>query len=242
MTKSSDEWIISAKLFASQGNWADAKKALRRVLIIDPDHRLAKSRLNEIQANELQDLLSVSAENPSKIDQVESEPTAMPTDTNVDNLLEEILAGDGHDALKNRTEQTMVESVLREKLFEKVRDFSERDWFDLGVAALEMDLMSVAQECFERSANDPRYLVHSKLLEAQIYFKQKRYFDATQIWMGLVNSRDDTLVLRLEAAYWLARVCEAQERIDEAKSWYQQVLDSDPTYRDTQIRFKDLKT
>lgn len=122
-----EDLLASGQILLQEGFIEDAKRVLRRVLILDSSHALARKLLQEIQEQEIKQLLHPSSElTPSS-----REATEKIEEELLSSLESELSEGGGLEFSLFQDEALRVSFC--EQLEDEIQNHSVRDWLDLGV-------------------------------------------------------------------------------------------------------------
>jgi tetratricopeptide (TPR) repeat protein len=99
-----------------------------------------------------------------------------------------------------------------------------------------------AISCFQEARIDPRNRTACNLFTARCFFETKQYQPATDVLVALARDyegRGDEVSKEIQ--YWLARACEADGGITQAKEAYNQLIQWDYNYRDVRQRLEQIR-
>lgn len=235
--------------FLAQGNRFDAKRALWKILRIDPNNHKILQKLREIDREELKELLCrpEPATDPKKESLVEGVETA----STWKNLDHEFQLGLEEPSTRQFFENENQKLSFEKSLNKKLKDLRFSDRLDLGVGFLEMEFFDFALICFDsvlegfsttEPTESPSLWVWSALSLASWSLLCLR---RPQDVIGRIKSFDRHLVHLEESQqvhfyYLLGRAAEQLQEPKEALTWYRRVVEGCPSYRDTDSRLYSL--
>lgn len=249
---SREEWdasdqLQSAKILMSEGMWEDAKKILRKVLILDPKRVAARQFLDEIQEKELKQLFGNSSQRKFQAgsELKENEFSRISTEEVIRALDQDLRLGIDHP------EFTEIEA---KRLEVGLQDVGVRDRIDLGIAFTEMGLYEVANRQFkaalqqlvresiskeESDSESPsqQIVMVTALLAHGLILSGKEY-EAVQLIQELIQQNINKPDHQLEFFYLLGRAYEAMNQMKLAHHWYQQTARIHSHYRDVANRLE----
>ncbi len=240
----SQDAFESARILLSEGFLEDAKQLLRKILIADSTHFLAREKLSEIHELELRQILEGRERVvPRMQTSAEVAPLFDPGQFDSDLIARELELDLGLETV-SRLEllaRAEAEAQYGVEILRRLRGADARAWIDVGIAYLEMGLCGIAERVFHQAGlEDPQLLPEASLLRAQASFSSGRFSDAEMILDELLarSTDSDRIVLRAECGYWMGRVLERKGQHEEAKRWYREVHQIDATHRDVQDRLR----
>lgn len=223
----------SARILIGEGFTDEAKRILRRVLLVDPGNIVARTRLEEIHEIELAQILSGSPDSrQGKIRGGKRDLIPLDVDAEevVRSLDREMGLGIEND------EPGLNEFAL--SLDVDLEGSSARDRIDLGIGFLEMGLYRLAGMQFA-SAAASRESGHDRetaALAAYALILDRRPFDAVMMLEPLITDMELSPSDKIDLLYLMARACQDLGKATEAVAWYGEVLEIDPRYRDAADR------
>jgi tetratricopeptide (TPR) repeat protein len=119
-------------------------------------------------------------------------------------------------------------------------DFSTH--YDLGVAYKEMGLIDDAVEEFQKALRSRVHRPAAYEALGQCFIEQERYDVAATVLVRALHEPGLDDQHRIGLLYLLAYSAEAQDRIDEARGYYQRVHAINPNFRDVAARLGALGT
>ena len=117
-------------------------------------------------------------------------------------------------------------------------DFSTH--YDLGVAYKEMGLLDDAVEEFQKALRSRAHRPAAYEALGQCFIEQARYDVAATVLLRALHEPGLDDQHRIGVLYLLAYAAEAQERLDEARGYYQRVHAINPNFRDVAARLNAL--
>lgn len=123
---------------------------------------------------------------------------------------------------------------------------SARDWIDLGIAFLEMDLYEISVRLFmgacrkvnPSSPEAGEVTLSATCLLALALVKSDRPFEALSRIQPLLQDVEIKSENKVELFYLMARTYESLKKFDFAHQCYRRIMDIDPKYRDTLQRLR----
>ena len=119
-------------------------------------------------------------------------------------------------------------------------DFSTH--YDLGVAYKEMGLLDDAVEEFQKALRSRVHRPAAYEALGQCFIEQERYDVAATVLVRALHEPGLDDQHRIGLLYLLAYSAEAQDRVDEARGYYQRVHAINPNFRDVAARLGALGT
>ncbi len=242
----------NAKILFNEGLLDDAKKLLRKILILDPQNISAKKQLAEIQDRELSEMLregekgSTSGGRDPLESDLDSEEILKKLDFDLglgvftENQPEALV--NQLSLFQNIEEMDAFYSTLERDLI----DSSARDWIDLGIAFLEIDLYYIAIKLFTGACKSLKVdsedfaemaVSATSLLALTLYLGGRPYEAISKIQSMLIDI-DIPREHKTELFYLLGRIYDSLKKPDLAKKLYLATKEIDPNYRDLQERLK----
>ncbi len=230
-----DDDLQSAHILLSEGLTEEAKKVLRRIVMAQPDHVLAQEKLAEIAELELSHLLSAEGRRsrsqgpaPEALD-VEAILVALDRDFN--------LGGVAALSLFQDAKEQKGWAKFSIDLGQRHSELTAQDRIDWGVAFLEMGLLELSIEQFKAAGRES---LPAQALLAYSLILAERAFDAAMVLEPIVGDSDVSGEEKIHFFYLMARAQEALGEPGLAQGWYEQVLETDRSYRDCAERIKKL--
>jgi tetratricopeptide (TPR) repeat protein len=140
-------------------------------------------------------------------------------------------------------EQADFDALLRHFKEGVARSLGEDDHeshYDLGVAFKEMGLLDDAVEEFQKALRSRSHRLPAYEALGQCFVEQERYQVATTVLSRALHEQGLDDEQRVGILYLLAYSCEALQRWDEARSYYQRVYATDIHFRDAAVRLAAL--
>lgn len=230
--------IEQGKLIEAQGVLVDALEIggqrksvigmLRQVLegrdLMDSLFYLQRFESGELSRQELILLLS----DPGHIPRVEaSEEGEATLGTMINDLVQEL----GIDIREDRDE---VYPLLKEFRLrsEPILGDDARSRMDMAVAYFEMGFVDTAlEELAVVSQTHPLYL-ETKLLGAEILFREERFLQALEVYKSCLRNRESTEAMIQESLYKLSKIYFELGDIKKAWELVERLVERDPDYRD----------
>lgn len=240
-----EDRLESARILLNEGITEEAKKVLRQVLVQDPHHVAARQKLQEIHDLELKQIFG-DAEPTLYKKKSSPHPAFVDSDRimrqlDLDLRLGVFTEGDADRVLSEELSLFKDKNAIKEfadKMDRDFRDLSPKDRMDLGIAFLEMNLYDLAVTNFRASARSADFVVAATSLLAYALICSGQPFEATLTIEPLLTDSDLATKERVELMYLMGRAHEGLRKLGEAIWWYQQVLELEPKYRDSEDRLK----
>jgi tetratricopeptide (TPR) repeat protein len=140
-------------------------------------------------------------------------------------------------------EQADFDALLRHFKEGVARSLGEDDHeshYDLGVAYKEMGLLDDAIEEFQKALRSRSHRLPAYEALGQCFVEQERYQVAATVLSRALHEPGLDDEQRVGVLYLLAYSCEALQRWDEARSYYQRVYATDIHFRDAAARLAAL--
>lgn len=231
-----DELIVNAKILFSEALLEEAKKQLRKALILKPGFVDAEKLLKEIQDLEVKQILQ--SDGKRKRSRLKNKPDAS-LDEEIDHdrvisTLEEKVGKDDEEIRFFGSKDSLHEFI--EGITRETKNATAREKMDLGVAFLEMKLYQAAIRLFDMAAKDDELADSAFTLKAQAMIESSAFFDALMVLDPLVGDPFREAAEKLEWIYLSARAHEGLKKRKKAAEWYRAVTQIDPQYRDAYER------
>lgn len=252
-----EDQLQSARILLGEGLTDEAKKILRRILITDPHHVLARQTLNGIHELELKQIFGEERKIPS-LRKRRSEPVL--SDLDADRIMRSLdrdlgLGMFAETAGSNPTPGFPMAADPKaleeysEALERQLRDATGQDRMDLGIAFLEMGVPELAERQFRVACrilvSDPDVnssgILPATALLAHALILLGRAFDATITIQAVLRDTEIKHENKIEFFYLMGRAYETMRKPDIAARWYEQVKESDPRYRDVDSRLRAVR-
>jgi tetratricopeptide (TPR) repeat protein len=123
------------------------------------------------------------------------------------------------------------------------RSLGEEDYeshYDLGVAYKEMGLLDDAIAEFQRALRSPTHRLPAYEALGQCFLEQGSFPVAVTVLSRALHEPGLDDVQRVGVLFLLGYACEALQRRDEARSYYQRVYATDSSFRDVADRLAAL--
>lgn len=141
-------------------------------------------------------------------------------------------------------EQSDFASLLRHFKEGVARTLGEEDYdshYDLGVAYKEMGLLDDAIGEFQKALRGRTYRLAAYEALGQCFLDQQSYKVAVTVLSRALHEPAFQEEQRVGVLYLLGYSCEALQRFDEARSYFQRVYATDIHFRDVSQRLADLE-
>ncbi len=245
----------SAAILLREGMLEEAKRVLRRILLVDERHAPSRKLLEEIHERELKQMFASSGHTrpirrPNARRGQDSAPvTSDDPDVVLDALDRELGLG-----LARQAAEPPPLSLFREFEAESpasVPGIGAQDRIDLGVAFFEMGFVELAIRQFEFACKailvgpggpgSEDSLIAGTGLLARAQIEGGHAFQATLNIEPLLRDMEVSHAKKLELLYLMGRACEELKQPDQAALWYGQVGQLDSEYRDVRARVQSLR-
>jgi tetratricopeptide (TPR) repeat protein len=253
------EQFQGASILLREGMLEEAKRVLRKILLVDERHAPSRKLLEEIHERELKQMFAIGAgaeEPPSRQRRARGgrDPHAAAGDEDPDLVLDALDRELGLGLAKSALEPPPL-TLFREFEAENpvsVPDIQPRDRIDLGIAFMEMGFVQLAVRQFEFACkaimlagevgegSEDKLLAATGLL-ARAQLEAGHPFEATLNIEPLLRDTDVPHGKKLELLYLMGRAFEELRLTDQASRWYAQVSRLDPEYRDVRARVQILR-
>ncbi len=243
--KDFEDALQSAKILMSEGILEEAKKTLRKLMLIDPGHATVRKLLNEIHESELKQIFG---EQPKRKTFLENTTEKINSDQALKELDEYLQLGvfssQGSEKYISQLslfkDSHSFEKFTRNLESElKLKKVTLQDRLDLAVAFIEFGLFDVAVQLL-------RELTYQDLLEdelisvvsllAHTYIEMSKPYEAALCLEALVRETEINSDKKIELYYLMGRSQEMLNQKTVAQQWYLQVKKTDPHYRDLEER------
>ena len=246
-----EESFHSAQILLQEGFRADAKRELRQILMRDPGFLEAQKLLDQMNEAELKSVLEGHSLSSRSGHSVTSEEAwdAEVLMRRLDAELELGIFTDAPPSVKLSQfsmfqDQTLLQEYV-ESLEKELAQAEPKDWIDLGIGFLEMELSSIAIRLFagaqKRAEKSEEALSRDLLLSATsllalTLLQEGKPYEAFSQLQPLLHDLDISIEKKVELYYLVGRSFEAMRKFEMAQEFYSQVIKIDPKYRDTSNR------
>ena len=242
--------LESARILMGEGLLDEAKRILRKVVLADPHQVLARKRLDEIHEIELKQIFGQSRPPRRTHRDVEQEEDLNSIDSEaIMRRLDEDLRLGIFDHERNGESQAAELSLFQDRvqmekfaheLDRELAGSTARDRMDIGIAFLEMGLYDLAIRQFNIASRDTVELLPATALLSQALILAGRPFEATLRLGPILEDSEILPHTKIDFLYLMARACEGLKKTESAAQWYQQLLQTDPHYRDAEERMERI--
>jgi tetratricopeptide (TPR) repeat protein len=237
-----EDHLESARILMTEGLLDEAKRILRRIILADTRHVIARKMLEEIHEQELKQIfgegrLSRSrrgAQEDFDVSPLSSELVMRQLDRDL--KLGVFDEGDGGEAMMSELSLFESKDALESfgaKLERDLAGTSARDRVDTGIAFLEMGLYDLAARQFRAATREVEFKLSAAGLLAYSLVLAGRPFEATMELEALLGDSELVGAQRVEFMYLMGRAYEGLKNLRSAFQWYQQAQEAEPRYRDT---------
>jgi tetratricopeptide (TPR) repeat protein len=224
-----EELLANAKIQIAEGFIEDAKKALRRVLVLDRKNAFAQEMLRKILDDESKRLLSFEAEPRKRRPRAEVEAQ--------------------ENALSDLEMQLMEETGEPEATLNVVSfiDPAPEDRIDLGIGLLEMGFIDEAASQFRQASQAfamngaiaSEQSAHALFAQAQL--EAGRPLEAVMALQPVIKNPEIAPGDKIEFLYLMGRANAALGKHELALQWFEHVRELEPTYRDVHDRLETAR-
>lgn len=245
-----EDQMESARILTREGLTDEAKRVLRKILIVDPHHVVARKALQEIHETELKQLFGEERRRISV--RRRSSHEAVPTESEAEELLRTLdrdlrlgIDEETHPLMSSVEDQEKYAQALESQLTTGP-SLAHGDRVDLGIAFMEMGLPAVALKQFRAAQHalsaDPAAeadaLLAAQALCAQALIALGRAFDAILEIQPVLRDTEIKVTSKLEFFYQMGRAYESLGKDESARKWFEQARQVDPRYRDVEERLR----
>lgn len=220
------EMIQNAEILISEGLFDEAKRLLRKVLIQDANHSLARKMQENLQELELKKIFSDSENEKTESEQEEDDIEAIIQKLSHDLHLEDLSLFQDQEEIQNFC------CSLEKKLSCEL----PQAWVDLGIAFLEMELYSISVRLFagacQRGEQSAVPLLACALLAVG------KPLQALSEIQPLLKDLEIPKAQKIELYYWMGRCYEKIGKTALGVQYYQFIFETEPNYRDVERRLK----
>jgi tetratricopeptide (TPR) repeat protein len=233
-----EDEVESARILIREGLVEEAKKLLFRILAHQPSFQSAQELLKKIKELELKALFD---EGPASLDRRKRPP--------IEDIEELIASLDRDLGLNlNGDQNSETQGEIWNTVKHSHEELNAQTYFDLGVAFSEMGCYPDALRELARAEKKIRieesFLgeigVSVVSLSAQCLIQQGRAFEA-KVYLEPILTEPDLKHEDKLGLYYVMGLCEqALGNQRGALGWYQKISESDPDFRDVQIKLRQL--
>ncbi len=232
--------LESARILSGEGMTEDAKRLLRKIILVDPSSVAARKMLDQIHETELRQIFGDTDPGPrrplgkrtEKVQEIRAELVMQELDRDL-----KLGVFEGLSLFKEPGALAELASVL-DREYEGARPV---DRLDIGIAFLEMEVFDIAIRQFRVAVRDLAsnpdaatvdLMVSATSLLAYSLIQGGKAFEATIELQGLLRDSELMPERKLELIYLMGRAHEALSKPELARQWYEQAAEIDPGYRD----------
>ena len=229
----------TAKILLGEGLTEDAKKILHQILIQDPSHAGARASLNQLHDLELKQVFQADERKFAYRQNLESDLEPHPIFCDPDEVVRRL----DRDLNLSIDQLSLFEDPELLKTFiggleKDLIAAPYRDWCDLGIAFMEMELYSIAIPLLFGAYRRTEDRLSVGCLLSLALILGNRALEAVVQLQPLLRDSEIPLNDKTELFYLMGRVYESLNQHDLAYSYYLQVKDQDPQYRDLDQRLR----
>jgi tetratricopeptide (TPR) repeat protein len=222
--ETAEDFIKKAEILLQENFVVDAKKLIRKALILFKEDSIQKkcfAVLNEIEKRELEELLGKAKEKNISEDNynVKSEHNKL-----LKNLEKDFLFNEPN--FDENTIQKMADDYLKLAL-----NLSPKNRLDLGIAFYEMGIFKVAQVLFQSVVRYDEYKVQASALLAQTLIDSNQAMQAILILEPLVRDLTIKEEEKIELLYLMGLSFESLNDSKRAKEFFNRVYTLNKNYR-----------
>ncbi len=220
--------LEEAEFYIQQGLYVEAEKLCSDVLAFAPDSEECQQKLTEIHQ-----YLHTKTEEPV------AESTDLPAELSTEDFPEFPDVAESVDVLTDETDKE--QKVFRTDVDEQIAADDMESHYNLGIAYREMGLLDDAVSEFTKAEKDPSRYVDCQTLKGLCYSEKGEFDGAELVFQQALDSPHLEEEQRLSLGYELARLYESAERLEDALSCYQSVMEQDHNYRDIREKIAALQ-
>ncbi len=230
--------FCKAQILKNEDMLSDAKKLLRKILIMDPDHSEARLLLTEIQKEEIETLMdNIKSSRPyqkEKIEKIDPEEVLSDLEKNLNANLRDVHPRVVPDLFKTDEEyEIFVQAVLG--LYNK---YDPRDLLDLSVAFMEMGLVEPALQILKLVGKNPEYHNASITMSCRALLIAGKPFEAIVRLEPLMKEANVDENQSCDLFYLMAKSFEMLSDQPRSLEFYRKVYRLNPRYRDVMEKIK----
>ena len=226
--------IEKAQILINEELYVDAKKILRKVLIIDPDQSDAKSLLNEIQKIELDQLMDLTKN-------IKKNTNEKP---NLDEILEGLEKVTKTKLVENKNQSIelfkndKLKNEYLNKLNEKISKINDRDLLDLSIAFYEMELFEFAVMIIQNISNHSDYYMSAQIIICKSLIELNKPIEAIVKLENILKKSELKEQIRCNVNYLLGNAYEKLKDFKRANEYYRYVYQLNPRFKDVMEKLK----
>ncbi|MBI2711968.1 MAG: hypothetical protein HYX41_03745 [Bdellovibrio sp.] len=259
-TGTPQELLQSASILVAEGLGQDAKKVLHHILVIEPGNVAAQEALKKLQAQELESLLSSEGGPRSYLGKKKKEaPEAVDVDQIIEDLdrdlelgldlLVEDPTGLALSPFGALFKDEKIMDDFGKRLEKDLASATPKDWIDLGIGFLEMEIYPIAARLFSGavrridalSEGAGGLMLSAVSLEGLCFVLMGRPHDAVSCIQPVLRDTEIKFEEKIELYYLMGRAYESLNKFTIAREFYDQVREIDPSYRDVIYRLAQLR-
>ncbi|MCK4620901.1 MAG: tetratricopeptide repeat protein [Desulfuromonadales bacterium] len=220
--------LEEAEFYIQQGLYVEAEKLCSDVLAFAPDSEECQQKLTEIRQ-----YLHKKTEEPV------AESTDLPAELSTESFPEFPAVAESVDVLTDKTDKQ--QKVFRTDVDEQIAADDMESHYNLGIAYREMGLLDDAVSEFTKAEKDTSRYVDCQTLKGLCYSEKGEFDSAELVFQQALDSPHLEEEQRLSLGYELAGLYGSAERLEDALSCYQSVMEQDQNYRDIREKIAALQ-
>lgn len=241
-----DEELKNSDILETEGFIEESKKILRKILREDPHCVAARIRLEKIHQAELDVLFGKRSSLPTTgLGKDQKQKNEIVDPQMVDRILYRLeddfelqAQVDGFDFNTTASESPELAKNLAQDIEAGYPSLSDQDRMDLAIAFLEMGLGAASTEILKHVKEENVSLWFLSILAL---LADSKAFDAMLKLEEVMSRSELAREDRVHFFYLMGRTKEFLGKGEEARTWFEAVVDDDPHYRDAMERLGHMK-
>lgn len=253
-----EDLLESARILLAEGLTEDAKKILHHILIQDAGNVAAKQALENLREKELAQLFGEGEVRRSYQKKERRTQEAVNVEKVIQSLDEDLELGlfsvfdEGDAAAAQRLSLFRDEKLLEDfgaRVEKDLAGAAVRDWIDLGIGFLEMEIYTVALRLLTGgirridpvAADANELMISGVSLQALCCILMDRPHEAVSHIQPVLRDSEIKFEDKIELYYLMGRAYELLKKNDLVRGFYEQVREIDASYRDVAFRLAKLR-
>lgn len=229
--------IEKAQILFNEELYVDAKKILRKVLIIDPDQSEAKTLLSEIQKIELDQLMDqtkgIKKFSDEKSEKINVDEIIMGLEKTV-----KVKIIDENNSELKLFKNNEIRNIYKNKLIKNIEKLNGRELLDLSIAFYEMELYEFAINVLENISLQSELFLSAQILNCKCLIEQNKPIEAIVKLEGLLKKSEITELVRCNINYLLGTSYEKLKDTKRANEYFRYVYQLNPRFKDVMEKLK----
>lgn len=229
--------IEKAQILFNEELYVDAKKILRKVLIIDPDQSEAKALLSEIQKIELDHLMDqtkgIKKYSDDINEKINVEEVIMGLEKTVKVKIIEENKGD-----LSFFQSDEIRNDYKNKLLKNVKKLNDRELLDLSIAFYEMELFELSIIVLDNISSQSNLYLSAQILNCKSLIALNKPIEAIVKLEGLLKKSELTELARCNINYLLGTSYEKLKDSKRANEYFRYVYQLNPRFKDVMEKLK----